>query len=392
MRFGRDGRQHLSYCLNIHAGEHWMENLDAIRVHAKAVRDHVSPDAPFGLGLRLSAMAAEELLVSGELNVLRRFLEDEGFYAFTINGFPYGAFHETTVKQNVYAPDWGAEARLTYTCRLVDILAKLLPEGVMGTISTVPGSYREWVTTDDDRRQIVSNLAACVKHMAATEAHTGRHVMLALEPEPDCMMDTTDDAIQFFNTTLQEHPDMSDIPDWRRYLGVCLDACHMAVQFEDPAESLARLCDADVPVPKVHISAALQAMGGDAAADSLAPFCEGTYLHQTRIRTPNGSLTCYPDLSDAALHAIRQDPDAEVRVHCHVPLYMAPEGLLESTSNTLSERFFSLIRERDIPHVEVETYTFNILPASIANRSVDESIATELQWALARLQGRNIHS
>src|SRR5581483_695 len=104
-----------------------------------AVKARVSPAAPFGVGLRLSAAAAEELAAPTALADFRRLLDAHGLYVFTLNGFPYGAFSGTRVKERVYLPDWREPARAAYTRQLADILAALLPDGVDGSVSTVPG-------------------------------------------------------------------------------------------------------------------------------------------------------------------------------------------------------------------------------------------------------------
>ena len=177
---------HLTYCLNLHPGEAWAENFAAIQTHVLAIRDRVAPGGPFGLGLRLGDRAARELAPATRLAELRDFLAAHGLYAFTVNGFPYGAFHGTAVKENVYRPDWRSAERLDYTVRLAEILAALLPEGVAGSISTVPVSYKDWMKSEADLRPAVENLAECAHRLEELYRRTGKDIALALEPEPDC--------------------------------------------------------------------------------------------------------------------------------------------------------------------------------------------------------------
>ena len=188
------GQVHLTYCLNIHAGETWAEHLQAIRGPACQVRDRLGCREPFGLGLRLGARAAAELDHPETLREAAQCLAAERLYAFTINGFPYGTFHGTRIKENVYAPDWTKPERVAYTLRLARILAALLPEGVPGSISTVPGTYRAWLQPGDEGR-IVANLMTVVAALARLEKQTGRHLCLALEPEPDCLWDQVSQVI-----------------------------------------------------------------------------------------------------------------------------------------------------------------------------------------------------
>ena len=132
---------HLTYCTNIHPAVGWEAVLASLRAHAPALKARLSPDAPFGIGLRLSGAESRELLADGRLDEFRRWLDAEGLYVFTINGFPHGTFHGQPVKADVHAPDWRSEERVAYTLRLAEILDALLPEAVDGTISTSPLSY-----------------------------------------------------------------------------------------------------------------------------------------------------------------------------------------------------------------------------------------------------------
>src|SRR5258706_10988716 len=154
----RVGDAHLTYCTIIHAGESWHDVRANVERHVVDVKHRVAPDEPFGVGLRLSARAAEELAAGDELSRFERCLIEQRLYVFTINGFPYGPFHGTPVKAAVYRPDWIEPERVAYTNRLADLLARLLPDGVDGTISTVPGCFRARVA-DGSVRAIADNIA-----------------------------------------------------------------------------------------------------------------------------------------------------------------------------------------------------------------------------------------
>ena len=56
MRLNQPDLGHLTYCTNIHAGGDWPEVRDAL-ARTSLVRRQVAPDRPFGVGLRLSAVA-----------------------------------------------------------------------------------------------------------------------------------------------------------------------------------------------------------------------------------------------------------------------------------------------------------------------------------------------
>lgn len=396
----RDPGVHLTYCLNIHPGESWAENAAAIRTHATAVRDRVRASGvgagePFGLGLRISRRAATELLAGGGTHQLSDLLAREGLYAFTVNGFPYGAFHGTRVKEEVYRPDWRTAERRDYTNDLVDILAAVLPEGVAGSVSTVPGSYKSWIASERDIPDMVGHLADCAAHAAEVRRRTGRLVRIGLEPEPDCFLETTGECIRFFTGVLLERgaahlvesarmPADAARDAIRTHLGVCFDTCHLALQFEDLARSLARLQEAGVGVSKVQISSALTADAAARAAGALSGFVDPMYLHQVKWLGPGGVESCR-DLDEALARAAGGGMEGEWRVHFHVPLYFTGRDGLGTTAHALTPDFFAALRAGACEHLEMETYTFSVLPADMQAIGLTESIAREYAWTLDRL-------
>ena len=42
------------------------------------------------------------------------------------------------------------------------------------------------------------------------------------------------------------------------------------------------------------------------------------------------------------------------------------------------------------PHIEMETYTWEVLPPELKNRNVAEQLVAEYEWTLARLAERGI--
>jgi hypothetical protein len=370
---------HLTYCLNVHPGETWPENLAVIREKAMAVREAVSPDQPFGLGLRLGRAAADSLAIGRELTEFQSFLADNRLYAFTVNGFPYGSFHGRPVKASVYEPDWRQHQRLTYTNRLADILAGLLPEGVTGSISTVPGSYKAWIKSETDVARMASAIAACARHLVGVRAATGRHITLGLEPEPDCFLETSREAADFLEQRVFPLE-----PAARRHVGVCFDTCHLALQFEDIVASLGFLREKEIVISKIQLSAALRAELTGRRLDELQAFMDSVYLHQTRIRTGAGEIQRYPDLSDDVLSATVMET-GELRSHFHVPLYFEGAGALRSTAAELSPEFFQAVRAAAVDHLEIETYTFDVLPAELRAKGVVDSVVREFGWVRERL-------
>ena len=388
---------HLTYCTNIHPGESWPEVLAALETHLPAIKAAVAPEAPLGVGLRLSAAAAEALSARGAFEAFRAFLEAGGYYVFTINGFPYGTFHGQPVKEGVYRPDWSDPARLAYTNRLADLLARLLPEGLTGSVSTVPGTFKPWVEGAGVIDAIVHNLVEHAGHLVALEARGGKRIVLALEPEPRCLLETIAETVEFFETRLfgaaavRQLSALSGLDAaaaeaaLRRHLGVCYDVCHAAVAFEDPRASLAALRAAGIEIAKVQLSSALRIHDLDAAAaQRLQLFDEPVYLHQVVARGGDGRLERFLDLPDA-LARIEENLGREWRIHFHVPIFLAQLEAFSTTQDFLREVLALHRAEPVTEHLEVETYTWDVLPAAQRQVAVSAAIARELTWVKERL-------
>lgn len=384
----------LTYCTNVHPGETLPSVRSLLKRHVVSVKAAVAPTQRFGVGLRLAAAAADALDAPGELAKFKAELDADDLYCFTLNGFPYGAFHGTRVKENVYLPDWRDPERVRYTQVLVRILAELLPLGVKGSISTVPGCFKP--NADGAERRMADAMIDVVAMLVEVARSTGRHIALALEPEPECFLETTDEAIQFFERYLFSREaqrrlvEAADIEPTeaeralRRHVGVCLDTCHASVEFESPLTAWQKLRAAGIAVPKVQISAGLrlpEATPERLAA--LAAFGNEVYLHQTVVRT-DGKLLRFLDLPDALASA---PPTAsEWRVHFHVPIFLRELGLFESTQADLLPLLTELAHLPDCPHLEVETYTWDVLPERFRDVPIEEAVARELRFVTDTLR------
>jgi hypothetical protein len=360
---------HLMYCLNIHPGETLGEVKEAVAQHATRVKARLCPSEPMALGLRLSRVATTELLPA--VNDFQSFLHAHGFYVVSINGFPYGQFHGTRVKQSVYLPDWTSAPRVAYTVDLASILAQILPEGETGTISTVPCHYGKQL-----KSAAVDNLLSVADELARIERRTGRRIIVTLEPEPDCLLDSQASTVDFFEALFQRDSSA------RRYLGVCLDCCHAAVVFESPLEWLRAFEARGIVVPKIQISASLRVEIHDGSRDLLKPFVDEQYLHQTRVAC-RGQTLQFADLPQALCDA----PDGEWRVHFHVPLTWKGDSIA-STVEAMSSEFFREILSAGPRHLEVETYSFNVVPGD--KLPLVDSITSELQWLARKLPIRQL--
>lgn len=390
---------HLTYCSNIHPGESWAEVRANLGRHVLAVRDRLAVAGRFGVGLRLSAQAAIELSADDALAEFRDFLARERLYVFTVNGFPYGAFHGARVKEAVYLPDWRDPSRLHYTNRLANLLAALLPDepGMEGSVSTVPGAYKPALNGPDDIAAMAEHLLQHVAYLVQLRARSGRLISLALEPEPNCFLETTDEVVDFFAKHLHGASAVARLMELtglgrseaadalHHHLGVCLDLCHAAVEFEEPAECIGRLARAGIRVLKMQVSSGLRlASLTQEALHALSRYDDAVYLHQVVQRGPEG-LVRFADLPEAFASLQGSAAGHEWRVHFHVPIFLDQLGPFASTQAFVRE-MLALQRSRAVStHLEVETYTWGVLPEPLRTGSVDEAVARELAWARKEL-------
>ncbi|MFN3262475.1 MAG: metabolite traffic protein EboE [Pikeienuella sp.] len=384
----------LTWCLNIHPTQSWQEARAALTGPARAVKAALSPDEPFVVGLRFSAETVAELAEPGKRAELKTIFAAEGFLPLTMNGFPYGPFHGARVKEEVYLPDWRAKERLAYTCALADLMAEINPEGAFLSLSTVPGAFRP--NGAGAEAAMADMMLRAAAHLVKLEAETGRRVALALEPEPCCFLETIEESAAFFRAHLfsdaaaarlaaltgRSKAQAADLLP--RHLGLCYDVCHAAVEFEDAAQSLAILRESCVPVHKLQLSSALRIPSGSPEARAaLAAFDDGVYLHQLIAKGPVG-LRRFADLPLALAPGGAEDGE-EWRVHFHVPVFLETLPAFGTTQGFLAE-ILALHRAEPISeHLEVETYTWSVLPPGLAAGSVDQAVARELNWVKARL-------
>jgi len=369
---------HLAYCTNIHPAESWAETLHVLKTHTLQVRDHVSPaNAPYAIGLRLSARATTELLQGDHLTQFKLWLEDENCYVFTINGFPYGSFHGTRVKEKVYQPDWTSSERLRYTQDLFTIIAQLVPEGVEGSVSTLPGSFKAF---EADETAIFTHLEACAQYIENLSSQYGRDLHLGLEPEPLGHFENTEETIAFFERLLHFCSDPELI---KKRIGINYDTCHFALEFDDCRTSLDTFRAAGLRISKLHISSALEFSPSDLeAVEAIRAFDEPTYLHQVIVKNHDSSLKRFTDLPEF-LNASEQMKNTELaRVHFHIPLYAAPKEPLHSTQQHASDAINYLKSNPGFcRHLEIETYTWGVLPSEL-QIPIEEQIAREYDWVL----------
>jgi hypothetical protein len=402
MRLATNSNFQLTYCTNIHPGEEWQQVFANLVKYVPNLKTQLAPDKPFGIGLRLADVAARQLLEKDALIEFKTWLFQQKFYVFTLNGFPYGGFHHQVVKDQVYAPDWSKRERLDYTLRLVKILAFLLPEGLEGSISTLPLSYKPWFKEDKSTWESTLHsssihLALVAAEMARIREQTGKLLHVDLEPEPDGLIENSTEVIDFFQNRLLPIGGAflakglgisQELAEQRllEHIRVCYDTCHFAVEYEDPLLVFKRFQAAGIQIGKIQISAALRVMipqdlqQRSLIIERLRPFAESTYLHQVIERRVDGTLHHYPDLVTALPYLERVDAQ-EWRIHFHVPIFIRDYQLLHSTQDDIIEVLDLLGKNNACEHLEIETYTWDVLPPEM-KMDLLASIQREYEWVL----------
>lgn len=382
---------HLGYCTNIHRGETWEETFRGLRDYTMRVRERVSGGQPYGIGLRLSEVAARELSVGSALADFKRWLEANNSYVFTINAFPYGAFHGQRVKENVFRPDWTTKERLDYTNLVFDILAELLPPGMSGSVSTLPGSHKTFGIGADELEAIFSNLKACREHIERVSEQTGHDLHLGLEPEPLGLFETSGETLKFFGLYLDRHPQDRD---FFKFVGLNYDTCHLAIEFEDAKTALSRITGAGIRLSKLHFSSALKLKPTPENLLRLRSFDEPVYFHQVIAKEGMDlPLRRFKDLPDALDFAARNPTEVgdEWRVHFHVPIHAAPSGEFETTQDhLLGAMDWLAANPTKCQHIEMETYTWEVLPEDMRSGDVVDQLEREYVWCLDAMRTRGL--
>ena len=389
---------HLTYCSNIHAGESWKEVFDSLKKNIPIIKKSISSNKSFGIGLRLSAEAAEILLTENHLAEFKNWLNENDCYVFTMNGFPFGSFHNTIVKDEVYKPDWTTNLRLEYTLDLINVLAELIAENSEAGISTSPLSYKPWIKDAKQLDFIIKSscehLMKCVEELFVLRQNTGKHIHLDIEPEPSCLLENSDETVFFFKNYLipfginyfnRKHamPEEEAKRIILNHIQVCYDVCHFAVEFEEPSIVIRKFQEAGIKIGKVQISSALKVVTNGSANrreifKRYSTFAESIYLHQTIAKDVEGTLHDFSDLP-LALEQFDNKKFVEWRTHYHVPVFMSAYNELQSTQDDIL-RVFEILKENKFTnHLEVETYTWEVLPSE-ERLGMNESIIRELEW------------
>jgi sugar phosphate isomerase/epimerase len=379
----------LSYCTNVHAGRTVAEVEAGLDRYTVAVRERFGE--PLAAGLWLARPVTHEMTSTPD-GVMRfaEGLRRRGLTCHTLNAFPYGDFHSERVKENVYLPDWSQPARRDYTKQCAVILALLMPPGVEdGSISTLPLGFKGFPHIRGFDDACINELLQVAHSLAGLRKTTGKTIRLAIEPEPLCVLETTAEAIEFFRRVFAVADQLGLGDAVRTHLGVCYDVCHQAVEFEDPVECVAAIHGAGIRINKVHVSCALQLdrpMENEQGRAALRRYVEPRYLHQTLARDRAGAVQRHVDLGESFIDAppaAFRDADAW-RIHFHVPVDAERIGPLATTRPDLRKALAAVAKLDYAPHLEVETYTWDVMPG---RQQVDlaDALAREMKAARAMI-------
>src|SRR5215469_12382461 len=393
------GLGHLTYSTLVHPGDTWEDMWHSLTTYVPKVKERISPKEPFGISLRLAAASAERLVNDKkERDKLKKFLADNDMYLYTVNAFPYGPFKGRIVKEQVYEPDWRSEERTQYTINVADILADVAPEGIAPSIQSAPLGFKPRVTGPDVVESYTEHVLRVVAHLVGIEARTGKTVTLALEPEPHCFLETTDETIDYFTkhlytgrsaerlAKLASIPVSDAIGALRRHLGIVFDIGHQAVGFEDIPVSLQKLVDAGVPILKLQEVAAMHMpQVTDETVEALQRFAKTVYLSQTAEKK-NGKITKFLNLEDA-FAARKADPGPrEWRTHFHVPVFLDDLGGKFGTTRFALEQALKMHKEKPLSgQLEIETYTWDVLPDHLKTGDIVDYVCREIEWVRGQL-------
>ena len=400
-----NGLGHLTYSTLVHPGDTWDEMRHSLETYVPEVKKRFCPDAPMGVSLRISNASAERLMTDADERAwVKAFLDTNDMYVYTVNAFPYGPFKGETVKERVYEPDWTTEQRTLYTMNVATILTQITPDEVEPTIQTAPLAFKPKVTGEAYIDAFTDNLLRVVAFLMNLERDTGRRVKLAVEPEPYCFLETIEETVAYFNERIYTtdaalrvaevsgQPLAEVFQGLRRYLGVVFDICHQSVEFEDITEDLQSLVDAAIPIYKLQEASALNVPSvTDEIVTELKRYTGTIYLSQT-TELRDGVITRYLNLEDA-IAAFEKDPGPRSwRTHFHVPVFLDDLGPFKTTRDGIDAALAFHAATPLSTHLEIETYTWDVLPEHLKTGDITEYVVRELEYVRDELARHGANS
>jgi hypothetical protein len=397
MNLGK-GLGHLTYSTLVHPADDWDQLWKSVNTYLPQVKARMSPNQKFGVCLRTSAPSAATLTSDrAKLADLKQFFADNDLYLYTANAFVYGVFKKQIIKEEVYEPDWRTEDRTQYTMQVASLLAELAPEGIEPSIQSAPLGFKPRVTGDDVVEAYTSNVIRVVAHLVKLHKDTGKVVTLGLEPEPRCYLETTDETVDYFRKhlysgqTAQRLAKATGLNEgdaavaMRRHMGVVFDIGHQAVGYEDIPASLQKLVDNGVQIVKLQEAASMFMPGvTQKTVDALQAFAKTIYLSQT-CQKKDGKTTWFLNLEDAFEDWYKNPGPRDWRTHFHVPVFLNDLGAFGTTRFALEEALAFHKKHPLSAHLEIETYTWDVLPDHLKTGDIVEYVCREMDWVKGQL-------
>jgi len=393
------GLGHLTYSTLVHQTDNWEQLWKSVNTYLPAVKARVAPNQKFGVCLRTSAPSAEMLSTDpSKVADLKKFFADNDLYLYTANAFVYGVFKKQVIKEDVYEPDWATAERREYTKKVANLLAELAPEGVNPSIQSAPLGFKPKVTGDDVVESYTTNVIDVVAHLVELKKKTGKTVTLGLEPEPRCYLETTDETITYFRNHLFSGATAGRLAKktglneadaaqaMRDYTGVVFDIGHQSVGYEDIPASLHKLVDSGVQIVKLQEAASMYIPDvQQTTVDALQTFAKTIYLSQT-CQKKDGKMTWFLNLEDAFEDWYKNPGPREWRTHFHVPVFLNDLGGAFGTTRFALEQALAVHKKTPLSaHLEIETYTWDVLPEHLKTGDIVEYVTRELDWVKGQL-------
>jgi len=363
--------------------------------------------------------------IGSQASLLTAFLNEKNLECSSLNIFPQESFHKEGIKKRVYQPNWLEERRQLYTTQSALLLSHFLEEGKTGTMSTLPLGWHSdfnlpladsffdkrgkskfsqeynqnesiftspsssidqqiFYWTDLYRsseliQRAQKRLLDTLHELKNLENNTGRYIQLCLEPEPGCVLETSIQVVAFWNALRAPQNQDLALGQLERYLGLCLDFCHLAVSGEKTSDSIRMLHAHQISLAKFQISLALNweaPFKNKEASDFVHGFADTVYLHQCREKGWPKALG-WDDLPEVLEETQGWQEKKVLSTHYHLPLYCSP-FLPQGVTTTLSDLEQALPLAFSLfPHsyFEVETYTWNVLPSHLRPKDFSGLVA-----------------
>ncbi len=396
---------HLTYCTNIHKEKNWKKIFKNLNTYPNLIRKKIKKNEKFSIGLCLSHLNTLEL--KNILITFKQWLKNNHFYIQTINGFCYQTFHKKNIKHSIYYPNWNNIKRYNFTKLLIKTLNYLLTEKY-GTISTIPIFYKKTVKTKKVKyyslQKSIINLMKIIVYLHNFKKKTNLYI--CLEPEPDCLLENTNDIIFFYTQHLWKHgteylhknfkiKKKNALLLIKYYIQICYDVCHFALLEESPHKTFITLNKKSIKIGKIQASLCININEPRSFylkkkfLENIKEITKKTqFLHQTELKNLiTKKKTKIKDLEDI----LKKNEDItkknkydtkiqQYKIHYHVPLYKKTYQKFKITNLPLLQTIKN-IHLTTTKVVEIETYTWSCIKKS-QKLNISKSLINEYKIIL----------